>query len=308
MKLNKAVVFSADESALAGLCSGANALAEASAAIVLGSKAQAEALLPMADKVIWLGEKAEGAMIESYTGAIEQAVKAEAPQLLLMSGSTRDRCIAAKLAIRLGAGVVADAAGLIVNDSGKPQARRNVYGGTAEATVNGEAALTIVITAAGSFDELPAAQTGTLVEAPAQAEDTGVRLVSVAAKQEEAVNIVAAKRVVGVGRGLGSQDNMAAVEALGAKLGAELGCTRPIAEEEHWMARSRYIGVSGVTIRPNLYFALGVSGQIQHMVGVGDAKLIVAVNKDAKAPIFQNCDIGLVADINKVLPQLVELF
>ena len=129
-----------------------------------------------------------------------------------------------------------------------------------------------------------------------------------AAKQEEAVNIVAAKRVVGVGRGLGSQDNMAAVEALGAKLGAELGCTRPIAEEEHWMARSRYIGVSGVTIRPNLYFALGVSGQIQHMVGVGDAKLIVAVNKDAKAPIFQNCDIGLVADINKVLPQLVELF
>ena len=98
------------------------------------------------------------------------------------------------------------------------------------------------------------------------------------------------------------------MEALGAKLGAEIGCTRPIAEEEHWLARNRYIGVSGISVRPNLYMALGISGQVQHMVGVSDARLIVAVNKDAKAPIFQNCDIGLVADMNKVLPQLTELF
>lgn len=308
MKLNKALVFSADTTALAGLCSGANVLAETSVVVVLGAKAQAEALLPMADKVVWLGEKAEGEIVENYTAAIAQAVNAEEPQLLLMSGSTRDRCIAAKLAVRLDAGVVTDAAGITVSEDGRVQVRRNVYGGAAEATVEGERPLTVVIAPAGLFEEMPAAQPGALVEAAASAESTGISLVSVAAKQEEAVNIVAAKRVIGVGRGLGSQDKLAAVEALAAKLGAEVGCTRPIAEEEHWLARNRYIGVSGVSIRPALYMALGVSGQIQHMVGVGDSKLIVAINKDAKAPIFQNCDIGLVADMNKVLPQLTELF
>ena len=308
MKLNKAFVFSADPDALSGLCSGANVLAETSVAAVLGARAQAEALLPMADKVIWLGEKAEGEIVENYVTAIEQAVKAEAPQLLLLSGGTRDRCLAAKLAVRLDAGVVTDASGVAVCEDGKVQVRRNVYGGAAEATVKGEHALTIVIAPAGLFEELPAAQPGVLVEAAASAEDTGIRLVSVAAKQEEAVNIGAAKRVIGVGRGLGSQENLAAVEALGAKLGAEIGCTRPIAEEEHWLARNRYIGVSGVSIRPALYMALGVSGQVQHMVGVSEARLIVAINKDAKAPIFQNCDIGLVADMNKVVPQLADLF
>lgn len=308
MKLKKAFVFSADLSALSALCSGANLLAESSAALVLGSKAQAKELLPKADKVIWLGEKDKSAIVESYTGAIQQAIQKEAPQLLLMSGCTRDRCIAAKLAVRLNAGVITDAAELSVTEEGKLQVRRNVYGGAAEAVLEGESALTIVLVPGGLFEDLPAAQPGVLEEAFADPEDMGVTLVSVAAKQEEAVNIVAAKRVIGVGRGLGSQENLAAVEALGAKLGAEIGCTRPIAEEEHWLARNRYIGVSGVSIRPNLYMALGVSGQIQHMVGVSDAKLIVAINKDAKAPIFQNCDIGLVADMNKVLPQLTELF
>ena len=308
MKLKKTLVFSADLNALDGLCSGANLLAEASAAVVLGGRACAEGLLAKADKVIWLGEKAEGVIAESYTGAIEQAIKREEPQLLLMSGSTRDRCIAAKLAVRLNAGVITDAAGLSVTENGRIQARRNVYGGAAEAVLEGESALTIVLVPGGLFENTPAAKPGVLEEAEAAAEDMGVTLISVAAKQEETVNIVAAKRVIGVGRGLGSQENLAAVEALGAKLGAEIGCTRPIAEEEHWLARNRYIGVSGISVRPNLYMALGISGQVQHMVGVSDARLIVAVNKDAKAPIFQNCDIGLVADMNKVLPQLTELF
>lgn len=308
MKLKKALVFSAERKAMAGLCSGANLLAEASCAVVLGGRTQAEELLTKADKVIWLGEKAEGAIAESYTGAIEQAIKREEPQLLLMSGSTRDRCIAAKLAVRLDAGVITDASGLTVTEEGRLQARRNVYGGAAEAVLEGEHALTIVLVPDGLFEEQEAVQSGVLEEAAAEPEDMGVSLISVAAKQEETVNIVAAKRVIGVGRGLGSQENLAAVEALGAKLGAELGCTRPIAEEEHWLARNRYIGVSGISVRPNLYMALGVSGQVQHMVGVTDAKLIVAINKDAKAPIFQNCDIGLVADMNKVLPRLTELF
>lgn len=308
MKLQKALVFSTDAANIPGLCSGANTLAERSAAVLLGTRAAAEALLPNADKVIWLGERAEGAMAESYTGAIERAVRAEGATLVLVSGGTRDRCIAAKLAVRLNAGVIADAGAVRVAEDGAIEARRNVFGGAAEAELKSRAAITILIVASGAFDDCLPAQPGVLEQAQAEPEQTGVTLVSTAAKQEEAVDIAVARRIVGVGRGVGSQEKLAGVETFAAKLGAELGCTRPVAEEERWMARGRYIGVSGVTVKPELYFALGISGQVQHLIGVNEAKIIVAVNKDAKAPIFQNCDIGLVADMNKVLPALTELF
>lgn len=85
-----------------------------------------------------------------------------------------------------------------------------------------------------------------------------------------------------------------------------MGCSRPIAEGEKWMSKERYIGVSGVFLKPNLYISLGISGQIQHMVGVNQAKTLVAVNKDKNAPVFKQVDIGLVADLYKVLPLIVE--
>lgn len=307
MKLNKAIVFSSNNENAVALSYAANALAEASAAVVIGAKSDAEALCSKVNEVIYLGQKAEDAVVESYTGAICDAVKASEASLVLMGIGTRDRCIAAKLAIRLGAAVVTDAAAVCVED-GAVCVKRNVYGGAAEAVVKSTAAITIVLMPGGLFEEtLPTAE-GCIKEVSAAADCDGIKLVEVAAKQEETVDLSAAKRVVGLGRGIGSADNLPAAEAFAAKLGAELGCTRPIAEEEHLLARGRYIGVSGVTVRPAVYFAMGLSGQVQHMVGVNDSKIIVAVNKDKNAPIFQNCDIGLVADMNKVLPALTELF
>ena len=308
MKLKKALVFSADISSIAALCSGANLLAEESAAVVLGCRECAEGLLGKADKVYWLGRKAENAMVEDYTAAIETIIRDEGAQLVLLSGSTRDRCIAARLSVRLNAGVVTDASCVAVDDEGKVVTRRNVYGGAAEATLRSASPVTIVLCSGSLFEETAPAQPGALVEVAAEPVSNGITLLGTEPKQEESVDITAAKRIVGVGRGLSGAENLPAVEALAAKLGAELGCTRPIAEEEHLMARGRYIGVSGVTVRPDVYFAVGVSGQVQHLVGVSESKLIVAINKDAKAPIFSNCDIGLVADMNKVIPALTELF
>ena len=308
MKLKKALVFSSEYDNLAPLCFGANLLAEESVAAVLACRECAEALLPNASKVAWLGKKASGSMVEDYTAAIAALIQKEAASLVLLSGNTRDRCIAAKLAVRLTAAVVTDAASVAVNEDGSILVKRNVYGGTAEASIRSVSSVTLVLASAGLFDECLPAQAGVLEEIAAEPETNGVTLISVEPKQEESVNIGAAKRIVGVGRGVGSLENLSVLETLASKVGAELGCTRPIAEEEHWMARGRYIGVSGVTVRPDVYFAFGISGQVQHMVGVNDAKVIVAVNKDARAPIFQNCDIGLVADINKVLPALVEKF
>ena len=94
------------------------------------------------------------------------------------------------------------------------------------------------------------------------------------------------------------------VEAFAEKIGAEIGCTRPVAEEEKLLPRERYIGVSGVSVRPRLYIAAGISGQIQHMVGVSDSETIIAINKDKQAPIFKNCDFGVVGDAVEVIAAL----
>lgn len=89
-------------------------------------------------------------------------------------------------------------------------------------------------------------------------------------------------------------------------MGAELACSRPIAEGEHWMERERYIGVSGVMVKADVYLAAGISGQIQHMVGARDSRVIIAVNKDKNAPIFRFADYGIVGDLYKVLPALTK--
>ena len=125
--------------------------------------------------------------------------------------------------------------------------------------------------------------------------------------QEERVNRTAAKRIVGVGRGVGAEEKIAALEELAEKIGAEMACSRPIAEGEKWMPKNRYLGVSGVVVKPDVYVACGISGQVQHMVGVNEARVIVAVNKDKNAPIFKHCDYGIVGDLNKVIPALTEL-
>ena len=95
-------------------------------------------------------------------------------------------------------------------------------------------------------------------------------------------------------------------EPMAAALGAEMGCTRPVAEEDHLLPTSRYIGVSGVTVRPEVYFAVGLSGQVQHTAGCSQSGLIFAVNNDENAPIFKECDFGVIGDLNNVIPKLID--
>jgi electron transfer flavoprotein alpha subunit len=119
------------------------------------------------------------------------------------------------------------------------------------------------------------------------------------------VDLPSAPVVVGVGRGLKTKTDLSLIEQLATALGAEVGCSRPLAEGLDWMPKERYIGISGQRISPRLYMAVGISGQLQHMFGVRDAEVIVAVNSDADAPIFSECDYGLVGDLYRIVPALV---
>jgi electron transfer flavoprotein alpha subunit len=110
--------------------------------------------------------------------------------------------------------------------------------------------------------------------------------------------------LVSVGRGFRKKEDLKLAEDLAGALKAEISCTRGIAEDEHWLPIARYIGISGQTVKPDLYLAVGLSGQVQHMVGCRESKVIVAVDSNESAPIFESADYGIVGDLYEVLPLL----
>ena len=119
-------------------------------------------------------------------------------------------------------------------------------------------------------------------------------------------SIAAADKVCSVGRGLSSKEDLRLIQDLAAAMGAEVGSSRPVAEEKGWVPLDHFVGISGQKFKGSLYFAIGISGQIQHLRGIYDAKTIVAINQDPDAPILQNADYGIVGDLYEIVPLLTK--
>ena len=291
---NKMVIFADAVEAYEELCSGARALGCEPVALVVGTEDDAARVAAWGARVIFAGGVPEGALYEDCVPVFEQAIRAEQPALVLARMSKRTQCVAGRLAVRLEAPVVTDASRLTLDSDGV-EASHLVYG------------LALVLVGSGVFDldEAPAA--GTVERAAVSLEPGAIKLVGRQEKQEEVVDLGAAKRVVCVGRGIQSEANVHLAQEFAARIGGEMACSRPIAEGEGWMAHSRYLGVSGATVKPELYLALGVSGQVQHTVGMTESQFVVSINKDKNAPLMKQCDLGLVADVEKVLPALAAL-
>jgi electron transfer flavoprotein alpha subunit len=124
-------------------------------------------------------------------------------------------------------------------------------------------------------------------------------------KKRESKDIAESRVLICVGRGVEKKEDVALARQLADVLNGEVACTRPIAEEYHWLAEELCIGLSGVQVKPDLYLGLGVSGQVQHLTGIRNAKVIAAVNKDENAPIFKAADFGIVGDLYDVVPKLI---
>ncbi|CUB05009.1 electron transfer flavoprotein subunit alpha/FixB family protein [Marinomonas fungiae] len=186
------------------------------------------------------------------------------------------------------------------------QFQRPIYAGNAIATVTSKDAKKVITVRAAAFDKAAATGGSASIESvAAPAENTAATWVGDELSKSERPELTAADRIVSGGRGVGSAENFALIEALADKLGAAVGASRA-AVDSGFVANDLQVGQTGKIVAPSLYMAFGISGAIQHLAGMKDSKVIVAVNKDEEAPIFQVADYGLVGDLFDVLPELTE--
>ena len=292
-KVKSCVVIASGKNAALELVSGAAALAESVSLVCLGEVVSAEGV-----EAVYSVDTSVSAI--NFVPAIVKLVADKQAQLVLCDQSKNGRLAAAMVAAANKTSVQVDANSVEVVD-GAVVTKRVAYGGLAVKTEKSGAVAVIVVSAA----TFPAAAE-TAADAATLESAAVVETVDKKAKEQQRTNLAAAKKVVGVGRGVGSAENLELVEQFAAVLGAEVGCTRPVAEEDKLMPSNRYIGVSGVVVKPELYIALGLSGQVQHTAGMDQSGVVIAINKDEKAPIFKECDFGVVGNMMEIMPKVIE--
>ncbi len=244
---------------------------------------------------------------DAYASAMEQAVRAADPQYVLMSHTYLVRDFAPKVAARFGKGLIGDCIRMSV-DAGKVTFTRRIFLGKLDADVVSDGAPPLFATfQSGAFRPDQAAKgSGTPVaEMPVDVGEVRMKPEAPFQETKQAVDLSKADVIVAVGRGIKNKDNIALAEKLAEVLGGDLAASRPICDAE-WLPIDRQIGSSGQTVAPKLYIALGISGAIQHLVGMKNSQTIVAINKDPEAPIFDIADYGIVGDLFEALPVLTE--
>jgi electron transfer flavoprotein alpha subunit len=243
---------------------------------------------------------------DAYADAWEQVVKTTNPQYVVMSHTYQVRDFAPKVAARLGREVVGDCIRYKA-ENGKLVLTRRIFLGKLDADVSiGGDAPYFVTFQSGAF------RGDNAVKGTATVDTMDVTVGDIRMTPEEpfqeakaSVDLTKSEIIVAVGRGIKSQENIAIAQQLADILGADLAASRPICDSD-WLPIDRQIGSSGQTVAPKLYIALGISGAIQHIVGMKNAGTIVAVNKDAEAPIFDLADYGIVGDLFEAVPVMIE--
>ncbi|NLH01907.1 MAG: electron transfer flavoprotein subunit alpha/FixB family protein [Clostridiales bacterium] len=305
MPFQSIFVISEKKESLYELCFGARKLSDQVTAVIFGDRTAAENVADCGAKCV-LYCPTESCIPEDYCKAIASEVKKSPCALVLLNNSVRSRCIAGKLGAYLDTAVIT-CASEIVADNGDIVCKRTVYGGAAISSQAFTGSYGVITVGNGIFGDIDAKYPVTeKIEQISEKPECTVKIIARNEKKSGGTNLAAAKRIVDVGRGLASEEDLDMCNQLASLLDAEVGCSRPVAENNKWMPISNYIGLTGTTVKPDLLFALGVSGQVQHIAGINKSKVIVAINKDKNAPIFKNADFGIVGDIYKIVPALIK--
>ncbi|HMK64608.1 MAG TPA: electron transfer flavoprotein subunit alpha/FixB family protein [Thermodesulfobacteriota bacterium] len=285
------------------------------AAVVLGSQIGEEAkkLAAYGADTIYVADAPELAAYtpEAYTAVLGDLIKSKEPNIVLGGASQQGKELAARLAARLETGLAMDCVGLRL-EGDIAVAKRPMYAGKIYAEVVCETARPQMITGRPNvfaISEPDAGRSAEMVSVPVslKPEDLKTKLVEELADQSGKVDLTEATCIISGGRGMKGSEQFEILEKVAAVIGASVGASRS-AVDAGWRPHSDQVGQTGKVVNPNLYIACGISGAIQHLAGMGSSKVIVAINKDADAPIFQKADYGIVGDLFEVVPVLEEEF
>jgi electron transfer flavoprotein alpha subunit len=244
---------------------------------------------------------------DGYAAAVAKAAEKEGPQAVLFAASAMGRDLAPRVAARLGVGLASDCTALVAT-GGAIHAKRPVFAGKAIQTVRFPRTPAIASLRPKMFAPVTGSGKSGRVETLAFAWEppaAGARVREVLAASGGKADLTEAEIIVSGGRGLKGPENFRLIEALAETLGATVGASRAVVDAG-WRPHSDQVGQTGKTVAPKLYFAIGISGAIQHLAGMSSSRCIVAINKDPEAPIFKVADYGVVGDLFEVVPALTE--
>lgn len=295
-------------------------------AVILGSNIK-DLVDPLAeygaDKVIVVDDPAlETYRTEPYAQALAAVINEFKPDIMLVGATAIGRDLGPTVSARVATGLTADCTVLEIGDfplkalPGQEDKQKHnqllmtrpAFGGNTIATIacpdNRPQMATVRPGVMQKIDPIPGAKAEVIeFDAKLEANDRYVEIMEVVKAVGSVENIMDAKILVSGGRGVGSKENFAMLEELADVLGGMVSCSRAVVENG-WLAQDYQVGQTGKTVRPNVYFAIGISGAIQHVAGMEESDIVVAINKDEDAPIFDVADYGIVGDLNKIVPAL----
>lgn len=250
-------------------------------------------------------------LTESYAIALTDIIKMMKPEIGLIGATSIGRDLAPRVAARLETGLTADCTSLeIESETGKLQMTRPAFGGNIMATIicpDHYPQMSTVRPGVMSALEKDTERVGELIEVKSDLSSISdkVKILEVVKAVQSKKKIEEANILISAGRGIGSKENLVLLESFAEAIGGLVSGSRAVVDQG-WIDHGNQVGQTGKTVRPDVYFACGISGAIQHVTGMEDSGLIIAINKDPEAPIFKVADVGIVGDVTKVIPQLTE--